>query len=31
VLPPRFEDAREQLERTLTPIRNPREDWAKAE
>jgi glyoxalase family protein len=31
VLPPRFEHVREQVERTLTPIHNPREDWAKAE
>jgi glyoxalase family protein len=28
VLPPRFEPLREQIERTVTPIRNPREDWA---
>lgn len=28
VLPPRFEPLREQVERTLTPLRNPREDWA---
>jgi glyoxalase family protein len=31
VLPPRFEHIREQVERTLTPIRNPREDWAPTE
>jgi glyoxalase family protein len=31
VLPPRFEPLREQVERTVTPIRNPREDWAKAD
>jgi glyoxalase family protein len=31
VLPPRFEHIREQVERTLTPIHNPREDWAKTE
>jgi glyoxalase family protein len=31
VLPPRFEPLREQIERTVTPIRNPREDWAKTE
>jgi glyoxalase family protein len=31
VLPPRFEPLRDQIERTVTPIRNPREDWAKAE
>jgi glyoxalase family protein len=30
VLPPRFEPLRDQVERTLTPIHNPREDWAKA-
>jgi glyoxalase family protein len=28
VLPPRFEPLRDQIERTVTPIRNPREDWA---
>jgi glyoxalase family protein len=31
VLPPRFEHVREQVERTLTPIHNPREDWAKTQ
>jgi glyoxalase family protein len=31
VLPPRFEPLREQVERTVTPIRNPREDWAKTD
>jgi glyoxalase family protein len=31
VLPPRFEPLREQVERTLTPIQNPREDWAKTD
>ncbi len=31
VLPPRFEPLREQIERTVTPIRNPREDWARTE
>jgi glyoxalase family protein len=31
VLPPRFEPLRDQIERTVTPIRNPREDWAKTE
>jgi glyoxalase family protein len=31
VLPPRFESLRDQIERTVTPIRNPREDWAKTE
>jgi glyoxalase family protein len=31
VLPPRFEPLREQVERTVTPIHNPREDWAKSE
>jgi glyoxalase family protein len=30
VLPPRFERLREQVERSLTPIHNPREDWAKS-
>jgi glyoxalase family protein len=30
VLPPRFEPLRDQVERTLTPIHNPREDWSKA-
>jgi glyoxalase family protein len=29
VLPPRFENVRDQVERTLTPIHNPREDWAR--
>jgi glyoxalase family protein len=31
VLPPRFEPLREQVERTVTPIHNPREDWAKTD
>jgi glyoxalase family protein len=31
VLPPRFEPLRDQVERTLTPIHNPREDWARTE
>jgi glyoxalase family protein len=31
VLPPRFEQLRDQIERTVTPIRNPREDWAKTD
>jgi glyoxalase family protein len=31
VLPPRFEPLREQIERTVTPLRNPREDWAPTE
>ncbi len=31
VLPPRFEPLREQVERTVTPIHNPREDWSKAD
>ncbi|HEY2600191.1 MAG TPA: VOC family protein [Thermoleophilaceae bacterium] len=31
VLPPRFEPLRDQIERTVTPIHNPREDWAKTE
>jgi glyoxalase family protein len=31
VLPPRFEPLRDQIERTVTPIRNPREDWAKTD
>jgi glyoxalase family protein len=31
VLPPRFEPLRDQVERTVTPIHNPREDWAKTD
>jgi glyoxalase family protein len=31
VLPPRFEPLRDQIERTVTPIHNPREDWAKTD
>jgi glyoxalase family protein len=31
VLPPRFEPLREQVERTVTPIHNPREDWSKTD
>jgi glyoxalase family protein len=31
VLPPRFEPLRDQVEQSLTPIHNPREDWAKAQ
>ena len=31
VLPPRFEPLRDQIERTVTPIRNPREDWVKTD
>jgi glyoxalase family protein len=29
ILPPRFEPAREQIERTLTPLPDPRASWAK--
>jgi glyoxalase family protein len=31
VLPPRFEPLRDQVERTVTPIHNPREDWSKTD
>ena len=29
-LPPDFEHLRERIEPVLTPIRNPREEWARA-